>query len=279
LPEGLHHTDTDLADLPQSIHHIYTYPNGDNGQLIIETTHGIRESRDAYPEAAQQPATVNGQPALCVQGTVNAHGQWQTEADTDVLEWTAGDLSYHISHSGLGLDCETLLRVAESIELSSPSPITPTDTPSPTPAPLTQAAIDSCQVTVPNGNLPPGVELPPDLEPQFKLPTHGDNELWVGLEEDGKVRIDPEIDPDAVRSDGSLRAKFPWWRGVQGQLIIVGQRLDAPAPPLGSRIPSGYGNSGFQATSLHSPSEGCWEVTGSVGDASLTFVTLVIKES
>jgi hypothetical protein len=30
---------------------------------------------------------------------------------------------------------------------------------------------------------------------------------------------------------------------------------------------------------LSFPTEGCWEVTGAVGDAELTFVTLVLKAS
>jgi len=33
----------------------------------------------------------------------------------------------------------------------------------------------------------------------------------------------------------------------------------------------------MQPTELIFPTEGCWEVTGRVGDASLTFVTLVVR--
>jgi hypothetical protein len=42
-------------------------------------------------------------------------------------------------------------------------------------------------------------------------------------------------------------------------------------------VPDGYGATGFQASAVSYPTEGCWEVTGRVGDASLTFVTLVLK--
>jgi len=48
-------------------------------------------------------------------------------------------------------------------------------------------------------------------------------------------------------------------------------------PPLRARIPDGYGDTGFQATALIFPTEGCWEVTGKVGEASRTFVTRVVK--
>ena len=82
-----------------------------------------------------------------------------------------------------------------------------------------------------------------------------------------------------ILPDGSLSMKFGWTRGkgLRGKLKIHGRRLDAPAPPLGSRIPDGYGDTGFQATALIFPTEGCWEVTGEVGETNLTFVTRVVK--
>jgi hypothetical protein len=33
----------------------------------------------------------------------------------------------------------------------------------------------------------------------------------------------------------------------------------------------------FQASAVTFPTEGCWNVTGRAGEASLTFVTLVLK--
>jgi hypothetical protein len=65
----------------------------------------------------------------------------------------------------------------------------------------------------------------------------------------------------------------------QGQLVIEGRRLDGKARPIRADIPSGYGESGFQPSGIYFSTEGCWEVTGSVGEASLTFVTLVVKAS
>jgi len=69
--------------------------------------------------------------------------------------------------------------------------------------------------------------------------------------------------------------KFPFWRGesVRGELLITGRRLDGVAGPLTAEIPEGYGETGFQATGLVFASEGCWEVTASAGDATLTCVT------
>jgi hypothetical protein len=71
--------------------------------------------------------------------------------------------------------------------------------------------------------------------------------------------------------------KWPWWRGVKGQLTIEGQRLDASARPLRAHVGSGYGDTGFQASALIFPTPGCWEVTGRVDDASLTFVTRAVQ--
>jgi hypothetical protein len=83
--------------------------------------------------------------------------------------------------------------------------------------------------------------------------------------------------PGFVGADGSLAMKWPWWRGVPGKLAIEGRRLDAPAPGLRAEITDGYGDSGFQPISLIFPTQGCWEVTGKVGGARLTFVTLAVK--
>jgi hypothetical protein len=93
---------------------------------------------------------------------------------------------------------------------------------------------------------------------------------------DGTVVFEPG-GPGSVEEDGSLGMKFPWWRFVDGQLTIDGHRLDGSAPPLRASIPGGYGDTGFQATGLIFPTPGCWEITGHVGDHSLTFVTRVVK--
>jgi hypothetical protein len=79
---------------------------------------------------------------------------------------------------------------------------------------------------------------------------------------------------DNVNGRGEIEMKFPWDRGIRGRLRISGRRLDADAPPLRSDVPD-YGPTGFQPTALIFPTEGCWEVTGTVRRSSLTFVTKV----
>jgi hypothetical protein len=104
---------------------------------------------------------------------------------------------------------------------------------------------------------------------------YGNGKLWVGgLWPDGVI----EAGPDYVAADGSVGMKFGWWREAPGRLRISGRRLDGPARPLWANIPDGYGDRGFQSTGVWFPTEGCWEVTGTVGATSLTFVTFVVKQ-
>jgi hypothetical protein len=98
----------------------------------------------------------------------------------------------------------------------------------------------------------------------------GGDGLWVGLWPNGRTRATDEN----VNRRGEIEMKFPWDRGIRGRLDITGRRLDADAPPLRSDVPD-YGPTGFQATALIFPTEGCWEVTGTVRNSSVTFVTKV----
>ena len=74
-----------------------------------------------------------------------------------------------------------------------------------------------------------------------------------------------------------MNKKVMWIKPRDTYLKISGRRLDADAGPLGRPGMGDYSSSGFHPTSLFFPTEGCWEVTGEAGDASLTFVTLVGK--
>jgi hypothetical protein len=102
---------------------------------------------------------------------------------------------------------------------------------------------------------------------------YGNGSLWVGgLWPHGIV----VITPDNVDPDGRLGMKFGWYRLTSGALTITGRRLDGPAPPASGQT-SGYGLTGFNASGVTFPTAGCWQVTGHVGHAALTFVTFVIK--
>lgn len=128
------------------------------------------------------------------------------------------------------------------------------------------AAISSCPVTIPNRSNPPGVAATESGN------IHGNGVLWVTIAYGGVI----PSGKNNQQSDGSIRMKFPWWRGDIGELKISGVRLDEAAPPLRADVPSGYGTTGFQASAIFFPTVGCWEVTGKAGSASLTIVVKVV---
>lgn len=164
--------------------------------------------------------------------------------------------------------CTNMAPVAQNTVSTPTLPVAePTSLPRLSPSTSLANTTQSCPVTMPNRQTPPG-EQPNALQ-------HGNGALWTELWPQGKV----VIPPSDVRPDGSLPMKFGWFRGpgVVGKLTIEGHRLDGSAPPLKASIPEGYGETGFQSTAIYFSSEGCWEVTGRAGNASLTFVTLVVK--
>jgi hypothetical protein len=122
-----------------------------------------------------------------------------------------------------------------------------------------------CPLTLPNGNQPPADH---DVGAN-----HGNGVLWTAMWPHNVVIATP----DYFDEHGAVVMKWGWWRGVAGELRITGRRLDGKAPQLTAGVPGGYGRRGFQPTGISFPTEGCWEVTGAVGDAKLTFVTLVLK--
>lgn len=122
----------------------------------------------------------------------------------------------------------------------------------------------SCPVTHPNGS------TPPDGRPNAL--SHGNGRLWVSLWTRGVV-----VPGDGVRRDDALvSVKYGWWREVRGVLTITGRRLDADRQTFRGDVANGYGDTGPQPSSISFPSPGCWEITGTAGGASLTFVVLVV---
>ena len=151
---------------------------------------------------------------------------------------------------------------------TSPSPASPATTAAPRPVTLADAR--NCPVTI--GHPVPSSK--PWREGLFGWQSaYGNGSLWVGALWPHGVVI---ITPDNVDQDGRLEMKFGWYRLSSGFLTITGRRLDAPAPPVSGQT-SGYGVTGFNASGVIFPTEGCWQVTGRVGRVALTFVTFVIK--
>ncbi len=130
----------------------------------------------------------------------------------------------------------------------------------------------SCAVTDVRGQRPPD-----PAQPSFN---YGNAVIRVALvPKNGHLvagRLTGGGERATINEDGSIDAKFGWWRAGSGRIRISGRRLDAHAPPLRAHVPAGYSR-GFQATGLNFPTTGCWRVTGRYAGASLTFTMLVSK--
>jgi hypothetical protein len=119
-----------------------------------------------------------------------------------------------------------------------------------------------CPVTQPNGERPPNE---PPTDNYF-----GNGKLWTLLRKDSF--------PDEIRHGGSMVQKIPWFQPLVGvPLRITGKRLDGDAPPLRAQVAGAASEDGHQwlPSLLIFPTNGCWQVTGRSGGASLTFVTRV----
>jgi hypothetical protein len=104
---------------------------------------------------------------------------------------------------------------------------------------------------------------------------YGNSGLWVGGMGDRGIIVGYD---DLIQPDGTISWKYGWWRITPGTLTITGRRLDAAAPALIPDVPQGYRLVDFQASGVVFPTEGCWQITGRVGNTTLTFVTFVIKK-
>lgn len=135
------------------------------------------------------------------------------------------------------------------------------------PSPITSIGAFDCPVTVPNQAHTTGW-------PASEL-DHGVDGLYTVLFPDGILRIPPE----GVEPGGTLGMKLVFFRDpiAAGPFTLTGRRLDGVTLPMSADIPDGYGGSGVQATGLHFPAEGCWEITATSGPAMLTFVTHVAR--
>lgn len=170
-----------------------------------------------------------------------------------------------------------LLGVAQSPGSAAISP-TPEDS---SPVATAQGTPFACHVTLPNGRGVQGSPLGADI--------YGNGYISAAISRSGIF----EIRPSMILSDGSLTTKVPWWwAGVKGYMFIEGHRLDAPAPPLQATggmygrfdaptptplagLVTGDADQGFAPSGLIFPTEGCWQITGRVGDSTLTFIAVV----
>lgn len=124
--------------------------------------------------------------------------------------------------------------------------------------PAPEGAVASCAVTHPAGGI------------------YGNDSLHAVLPLNGKFVFTPGGAGFTDR-DGAMGIKFGWFRHQPGTLYVGGRRLDGEAAPARAYISDGYGDQGFQPVYLVFPVAGCWEITGGIGEARLSFVLRVEK--
>jgi len=90
--------------------------------------------------------------------------------------------------------------------------------------------------------------------------------------------------PHSTPNDPAFAQKMQWWR--QGydphteptpKLKVTGMRLDAPAPPLITKVSGTLGARPSMMVGMSFPALGCWEITGRYEEDELTFVVWVAR--
>ena len=133
-----------------------------------------------------------------------------------------------------------------------------------------------CPVTTP----PPVAQTPPPSTGTGSNPnlvfTAGPGNFLFG--NDAAIAILPNdgtIHPSDPSRGLPGGVKFAWWRIAHGALVVATRRLDAVTVPQSADVPGGYGDTGFQVSGLYFPAPGCWQVSGTVGGKTVTFVVNV----
>jgi hypothetical protein len=97
---------------------------------------------------------------------------------------------------------------------------------------------------------------------------YGNEAFWILIQSGGKLPA------QFNRQIHRWQSKLPAWREATGFLTFTARRLNGPSDGFDA-ITSGYGTVGFNAVRFIWPGLGCWQIRGTVGGRSLTFVTLL----
>lgn len=135
----------------------------------------------------------------------------------------------------------------------------------------------NCPITVPQ--IPPFVPPAPydalGYEGEF---WYGSNSLWTAVRESGVWEALPHNPEGYTQKVFWWRDGYVWTEEPEPDLIVTGERLDAPAPPLHASEATNASASDIGSTMLvgvDMPTLGCWKITGKYGNAELSFVVWV----
>jgi hypothetical protein len=136
----------------------------------------------------------------------------------------------------------------------------------------------SCPITVPQD---PPFTAPEPYSPNSPFDSnfwYGSNSLWTDLPKDGIWYGLPHNPEGYTQKVFWWREGYVWTEEPEPEIIVTGERLDAPAPLLvGSKGTNAYasdiGSAMLVGVDLHTL--GCWKITGKYADAELSFVVWV----
>lgn len=122
---------------------------------------------------------------------------------------------------------------------------------------------EGCPTTKPNGNVPP---VGPGSWADFQW--HGNGALWIWLRPDGILVT------NALGGEKKIWVAKQWLSG----LAVHYRMLDPPSAPVTAQVVSGTlsGYDGPSWASRMSFQPGCWQISGRLGDVSLSFVVQVM---
>jgi len=91
-------------------------PPTTNSGMFLQISDSALFGGYLVPESEKRTALVNGRKALYVSGSWLPGTEWDSDADVWMISWKDNKHTYVLSVSGLGLDLEEVIVIAESIE-------------------------------------------------------------------------------------------------------------------------------------------------------------------
>jgi len=79
------------------------------------TKRPLLRSARPFPREVRKTTTVNGHLAIFIQGGWDDAGQWNTNLDSAMLEWSGSGFHYRIQHTGLGLNYQQMIDFGTSL--------------------------------------------------------------------------------------------------------------------------------------------------------------------
>jgi hypothetical protein len=153
------------------------------------------------------------------------------------------------------------------------------------------APMDSAQSEVVSHDPPASCPITAPQDPPFTAPEpysqnapfeyhfwFGSKNLWTMLPKDGIWYALPHNPEGYTQKVFWWRDGYVWTEEPEPELIVTGERLDAPVPPLiASKATNAYASDIGSAmlVGVDLPTLGCWKITGEYADAELSFVVWV----